>query len=355
MSLATRPCLTIDSSAIVANWQSFCQLAPNSDIAAVVKSDGYGLGAVAVSQALYQAGCRIFFCATVPECLAVLDVLPKDDDLEVIAFGGFFLDEILYYQKDNRLIPTLNTREQLQDWRNRNTLHNRDVYIHVDTGMNRLGLHYSHWTEIQTMLDFPIRGLISHLATADEDTDFAHTQLQRFLDCPQYPRSLANTAGTFLGTDFHLAMIRLGIGLYGCTPAPNGTALRPALELDAPILQIRNIAQGETIGYGQTYRATAPVRIATVGIGYSDGLPRTLNNQPEFSGYWQGQKLKICGRISMDSLALDITNCPDITENCRISFLNATQTIDDLAKACNTIPHEALTRLGGRIHKIYTE
>ena len=355
MGLACHPRLSINTAAIVENWRIFCALAPKSDIAAVVKSNAYGLGAVEISKALYQAGCRIFFCATVPECLAVLKTLPNDDDLEVAALGGFVSEEMLYYQNDNRLTPILNTLAQLHDWRDRKELHNRDTYVHLDTGMNRLGIHYSQWPEVQTMLDFPLRAIISHLATADENTDFAQLQLQRFQQCKKYSCSLVNTAGTFLGRDFHLAMIRLGIGLYGGSPAPNSTALQPALELDAPILQIRHVAQGETIGYGQTYRAEQDCRIATVGIGYNDGLPRALNNHPNFSGYWQGQKLKICGRISMDSLALDITHAPNITENSRISFLNTTQGIDDLAKACNTIPHEVLTRLGGRIHKVYTE
>ena len=352
----THPRLSIDTQAIVANWRIFGSLAPRSDIAAVVKSNGYGLGAVPISTALYAGGCRIFFCATVPECLEILDALPRDDDdIQVISLGGYFSSEILHYQKDRKLVPVLNTEEQLHCWRGNKAIQNRDVSIHIDTGMNRLGIPYQDWNRIRDLLDFPVHGLMSHLATADEAPTFADIQRQRFLACTDYPCSLVNTAGTFLGTEYHLAMIRLGIGLYGCTPETQSVSLNPVLHPDAPILQIRNVAPEETIGYGQTFRARTSMRIATVGIGYHDGLPRALNNHPDFSGYWQGQKLKICGRISMDSLAVDITDCPEITENSRVSFLNPQQGIDDLAKACNTIPHEALTRLGGRIQKIYTE
>ncbi len=350
MPLASQPRLSINKTAIVENWCSFCQLAPKSDIAAVVKSDAYGLGAPEISKALYQAGCRLFFCATVPECLSVLAALPQDDqDLQVISLGGFFSKEIPYYQNDHRLTPVLNTLEQLRVWRDNSSLHNRDTFIHIDTGMNRLGIHYAHWSELRGLLDFPIYALISHLATAENNTAFAKTQLQRFLACEGFPRSLVNTAGAFLGTEFHGALLRPGIGLYGSKP------LRSVVELDSPILQIRDVAPNDTIGYDQAYRAVSAMRIATVGIGYNDGLPRNLSNHETFSGWWQGHKLPIRGRISMDSLALDITDHPTITETSRLSFLNAQQGIDDLAKACNTIPHEALTRLGGRIHKVYTE
>ena len=357
MNFTSHPQLSINKTALVENWRTFCKIAPNSDITAVVKSDAYGLGAQEISKALYQGGCRIFFCATVPECLEVLQVLPKDDDsLEIATFGGFFLEEMLDYQSDNRLVPVLNTKQQIQDWRNSPRLHNREAYVHIDTGINRLGIRYDQWDAVQPLLNFPIRALISHLATADEDTDFANIQLQRFLPSKDYPRSLSNTAGAFLGEKFHLNMLRLGIGLYGVnTAAPQGIDLHPALSLDAPILQIRHVLEGETVGYGQTYRAMTTRRMATVGIGYNDGLPRDLSNHQSFFGWWQGSKLEICGRISMDSLVLDITDHPEIHETSRISFLNSTQAIDDLAKACNTIPHEALTRLGGRIERMYTE
>ena len=351
------PQLSVNTTAIVENWQRFVALAPNSEVASVVKSDSYGLGAVRISQALFQAGCRTFFTATVPEAIELLTALPDESCLSIASLSGFHLAARPDYQCYPQLLPILNTPQQIQQWRKNTALHHREAYIHVDTGMNRLGLRFEEWSAMHPDINFPVRAVMSHLANADEaDSEFAEQQRERLFAIQNFPLSLANSAGSFLGEHFHGDLLRPGVALYGGNPIPHRTdiALSQCLTLEARILQIRTVAADESIGYGQSYRCHRESRIATVGIGYNDGLPRVLGNHPNFCGWWGQYALPIRGRISMDSLALDITDIPNITPDARVSFLNQSQTLDDLAKACNTIPHEVLTNFGGRIRRVHS-
>jgi alanine racemase len=218
--------------------------------------------------------------------------------------------------------------------------------------MNRLGMEPGEFASLGP-LPPSVRLVMSHLACADEPDHplnaAQRAEFARLTHALDLPRSLAATGGILLGPGYHHAMTRAGIGLYGGLPF---AAARPAVSLHLPIIQIRDVGLGETVGYGATWAATRPSRIAILSSGYADGLIRALGNRG--AGFLDGRPLPFAGRVSMDLITLDVTGCPQATAGAMVEILGPHQTVDDLAAAADTIGYEILTSLGSRYTRRYT-
>lgn len=340
--------LTIDLDALVANWQALDRLSgPSCGTGAVVKADGYGLGSGRVAAALARAGARSFFVAVAEEGAAVRRAVGPDP--EVYVFSGHMpgdTDTIA----DMGLTPLLNSAAQAT--RHFETLPHRAFGVQLDTGMNRLGMEPAEWEAVAPhLLAAGPRLVMSHLACADEPGHPLNAaQLAEFLrmtDGMEAPRSLAATGGILLGPEYHFDLVRPGVGLYGGLPFE---AARPVVRLSLPVVQVRDVGPGETVGYGCSWTAEAPSRIAAVSGGYADGLIRFLSNRAVL---WAGDvPCPLAGRVSMDLITVDVTHLPEVPP--ALDILGQHQTVDDLATAGGTIGYEILTSLGERYARRYT-
>ncbi len=354
--------LTIDLDAVAANYRDLTARVAPGVCGAAVKADGYGLGARPVARALWAAGCRDFFVAQPGEGLEVRAELP---DARVHVLNGPLPDAIDDYL-DAGLIPVLNSLGDVAFWRDQAMQRGGPLAadLHLDTGMCRLGLDL---TETERLLDDPAAWLdgidlqltMSHLASADvADSDQSARQLALFnaavARLGRCTPSFANSAGIFLGSDYHFALARPGIALYGGNPTPHTTnPMRNPVTLSARILQVRDIGAGETVGYGASFRAEAPMKIATVPIGYADGFHRA-GSDTGFASI-DGHQAPLVGRVSMDLITLDVTNVPEPQRQpgTWVEFIGAHRTPDDFARDWQTIPYEVLTGLGRRYRREY--
>ncbi|RYH10633.1 alanine racemase [Tropicimonas sp. IMCC6043] len=337
--------LTIDLDAIAANWQSLNSLSADTvETGAVVKADGYGLGAARVARALAKAGARSFFVAIPEEGAAIREALGRD--AEIYVFGGHMAgDTDMIHDLD--LVPLLNSIDQLT--RHFESLPGAPFGIQLDTGMNRLGLEPAEWEAVATLaLSQSPRLLMSHLASADDtESPQNDAQLRRFhemTDGTDRPRSLSATGGTLLGPDYHFDLTRPGIGLYGGLPFAEA---RPVAHVSLPVIQTREVAAGESVGYNATWTASEPRIIATVAAGYADGLLRALSGKAML--YCEGTPCPIVGRVSMDLITVDITGLPEVPP--ALDILCSEQGVDTLAEAAGTIGYEILTSLGARYQR----
>ena len=351
MDLALSADLAIDLGAIAANWRALDALsAPEVETAAVVKADAYGCGAAEAGPALARAGARTFFVALPDEGVSLRQALGPDPTIYIL--GGYPKEDPPGLYQTHSLRPILNSAAQAAAWFRD---HPRAACaIQLDTGMNRLGMEAAEFASLGP-LPPAVQLVMSHLACADEPGHLQNpAQLAEFTRLteavPGIPRSFAATAGILLGPDYHFDMTRPGIGLYGGWPF---SAARPVVSLHLPIIQIRDVAPGEAVGYGATWRATRPSRIATLSGGYADGLIRALGGGTAM-GYLAGQPLPFAGRVSMDLITLDVTGCPAAAPGAMVELLGPHQSIDDLAAAAGTIGHEILTSLGSRYRRRYT-
>lgn len=343
--------LTIDLAALAANWTALARQAPGARPGAVVKADAYGLGAALVAPALYAAGARDFFVALASEGRALRPHLGSDARI-------FVLSGHMEGQGLDGLIPVLNGPEQF--FRDRALRPRGDFAIQLDSGMNRLGFEPPEWAAIRSeALAAPtLQGtgpalVMSHLMCADEPGHPANAaQLRAFrqmTDGIAAPRSLAATGGILLGAEYHFDLTRPGIGLYGGQPH---VGARPVVQLSLDVIQTRSVAVGEAVGYGCTWTASRPSRIATVAAGYADGLLRALSgkNVPLWAG---DRSVPMVGRVSMDLITVDVTDLPEVPQTLEI--LNARQGVDDLAALAGTISYEILTSLGPRYERRYLQ
>ncbi|MDP5085310.1 MAG: alanine racemase [Yoonia sp.] len=335
--------LTIDLDAVVANWRALDAMT-NCRTAAVVKANGYGLGAANVAKALFKAGVRQFFVAVAEEAVPIREELGPKPEINV--FSGHMKGDTELI-RDLRLTPMLNSVEQLTH--HFETLPGHPFGIQLDTGMNRLGMEMQEWAAIAELALAQNPTLVmSHLACADEpDHPMNPYQLENFrkmTDGIQVPRSFAATGGILLGPAYHFDLTRPGIGLYGGLPFATAT---PTVELDLPIVQVRDVAEGEVVGYANAWQAERPSRIATVSGGYADGIARILSDKAIL--YHGDIPCPLVGRVSMDLLTIDITDLPDTP--AKLTLIGPQQTVDDLAKAANTIGYEILTQLGRRYER----
>ncbi|MFL2785081.1 MAG: alanine racemase [Paracoccaceae bacterium] len=344
MSTAT---LTIDLMSIRANWRALSALSAGVT-GAVVKANGYGLDAARVSRALAQEGARHFFVAVAEEGAVVRRALGPGPKIYI--FSGHMENDTSLI-REHQLTPMINSVDQLL--RHVDAMPDVEFGVQLDSGMNRLGLEPAEWQAVRDLvLRLRPEILMSHLACAD---DPQHTmngqQLREFRDMTDglnVPRSLAATGGILLGNSYHFELTRPGVGLYGGAPFETAQSV---VSLDVPVIQVRDVDTGETVGYSNTWTAPTPRKIATVSAGYADGIMRNLG--PNLSLYSDRVACPVVGRISMDLIGVDITLLADTPSS--LQLLNSLQSIDDLATAADTIGYEVLTSLGSRYQRRYKE
>lgn len=356
--------LTVDLDAIAANYRTLCGELGGSESAAVVKADGYGLGAAPVARRLAAEGCRRFFVSDVDEggvLRAALDDIAADAVIHVLDGVG----EGAEGEFDRaRLVPVLGDPGQIERWAAHGRAHGgRSAIIEVDTGMGRMGLGGRELDDLAAAparLDgIAVAYVMSHLACADDPDDPMNArQLAAFAAArarlPGARASLANSAGIFLGPDYHFDLARPGGALFGVSSAPNRPSpMAQVVGLQGKVVRLRDVDTDMTVGYGATRRIAGGCRIATVAVGYADGYPRALGNLS--TAYVGDIPVPIVGRVSMDLVTFDVSEVP--TEGLRpgdsIEMIGAHHTADDLARDAGTIGYEILTGLGPRLHRIY--
>lgn len=344
MTVAT---LNIDLDALAENWRAL-DAKTDCETAAVVKADGYGLGAGAVAKCLVRAGARRFFVAAAEEGVAVRDAVGSGPMICVFS-GHMEGDTDLLRSYD--LTPMINSVDQML--RHVESLPRGSFGIQLDTGMNRLGLEPDEWAALRdiALAQMPVL-IMSHLACADEpDHPMNAQQLAQFRSMTEgidVARSLAATGGILLGPEYHFDVTRPGVGLYGGLPFADAN---PVVSVDVPVIQLRSLAVGETAGYGNAWVAERPSRIATVAAGYADGLFRAIGNGG-VSLFCGDIACPLVGRVSMDMITVDVTDLDHVPDH--LSILNTHQRVDDLAYAAGSIGYEVLTSLGARYRRVYS-
>lgn len=358
--------LTIDLGAIVANWKFLSESVEPARCGAVVKADAYGLGAVCVVRALLRAGCREFFVALVEEGVRLRESLKKEWPANArlhVLHGPLPGAEATCMEYG--LVPVLNSGDQIERWRSLARRHASALpaAIQVDTGMARLGLSLP---ELNRLLDTQgaLAGIsptlvMSHLVSAEDAGDLINQrQLHQFQSLSRHFPSalacLANSSGIFLGEDFHFDLVRPGAALYGVAPTSGqANPLRPVIRVQARLIQCREVATGVAVGYNHTWRAARATRIATVSVGYADGYLRSASNRAMLR--LDGIEMPIIGRISMDTVTVDVTDVPHerLTPGTLLDVIDEIQDVNALALQANTNAYEILTSLGARYQRHY--
>jgi alanine racemase len=361
--------LTIDLGAIVANWRDLGRRAAGATCAAVIKADAYGTGIEATGPALARAGCGVFFVALLSEARRLRAVCPT---VEIHVLNGLPPGEAATFSA-HRLRPVLGSPEEIAEWAAfaRGGAAIEPASIHVDTGMNRLGLTPEEAAGLLAQaggvagLGFAIGLVMSHFVSAEIPEDPTNArQITTFRDVrglfPGVPGSLANSSGIFLGAKARHDLVRPGYALYGGNPTPHAdNPMRNVVTLEARIVQVREVPAGEGVGYNSTWIAPRPSRIATVSVGYADGWQRAASWRADGSGgvaLVEGRPAPIAGRISMDLIALDVTDLPAglARRGAGVELLGAKRGVDAAGTAARTNGYEILTSLGRRYRRVHT-
>ncbi len=351
--------LSVDLSAILANYQLLQRKAGGAAIAASIKANAYGLGATHVAPVLERAGCRHYFVASVSEGIALRAVTAHT----IYVFGGIHAGDHDAFAAYN-LIPVLNSLDDIARWKA------GPCAVFFDTGMNRLGLGADETARVlaapQLLRHLDVRVFISHFACSEDAPHPLNAlQLDRFAAiraalAAHYPNalwSLCNSSGIMHFGQVHYDMVRPGYALYGGNPTPEtANPMRPVVTLQSRVLQTRHVAAGDTIGYSATHRFDEAAETATIFLGYADGVTRKLSNSAG-QVYWQGQPCPILGRISMDLATIGISHLKDPKPQAgdMVEVLGPHQDIDALAGFAGTIGYEILTSLGLRYARRYID
>lgn len=370
MAQLTRPLATVDLDALARNYQLLAKRSGGSPPAGMVKADGYGLGAVPVARRLLAEGCTRFFVARLDEGLqlrsALATVVRPPEILVLDGAQPGAEDELVAAG----LVPILNDLGQIERWQAAASAAGRPLpaALHFDTGMTRLGIPS---TEADQLLADPSRlnGIavelvMSHLASADvPDSEQPAEQLGRFRRLrsrfPQGLASLANSAGTFLGSSYHLDLIRPGIAVYGGKPLPSLAVnpMEPVVTVEVPVLQVQQVGPDTPIGYGATYRTERATRLATVAAGYADGYQRAAGRDDPAVRTVSvcGRTVPVLGHVSMDLIVIDVGDLPaDAAQpGTPVELLGRSCLVDDVAAATGTIANEILTGLSHRYERTY--
>jgi len=356
--------LTIDLGALVANYRLLQRHARPARAGAAVKADAYGIGAGQAAPALLAAGCRQFFVALLSEAIALRPLLPEAE-LYVLTgpLGG---DEAEFAR--HRLIPILNSMPQIELWSRWCAANGAlPAALHLDTGMSRLGLAPAELDRLIADPDllkaFPVPLVMSHLSVSEEPQHPQNAaQLARFRSAldrllPMLPTrptiSFANSSGIFLGKDYAFDLVRPGAALYGLNPTPAApNPMRQVVGLKARILQVRQIDAHQTVGYG-AHRSTRATSLATLGLGYADGVFRALSHVG--AAFVGGIRAPFVGRVSMDLITIDVGDVPAhlVQPGAWVEILGEHQSADELAAAAGTNGYEVLTALGSRYQRRY--
>ncbi len=356
--------LTIDLGALRGNYRAVRAAAAPASAGAVLKADSYGLGAERIAPALYDEGCRDFFFAHLAEALIIRPILAPDARLFVMNGLQPGTERVC---AEAGLIPMLNSLEQVANWSALGVAAPEPLpaVLQFDSGMSRLGMEPAEARRLasEPALLAGVKPLyaMSHLACADDPADPENGQQLAAMGevrtlFPALPLCLANSGGVFLGPDFHGALVRPGIALYGGIPNPPAEkVISPVVRLDVPVIQTRTVPPGTRIGYGGDFVAPAEMRLAAIEAGYADGLPRHLGGTG--AAFFEGVRLPMVGRVSMDSVVIDISGLPPGTLRLgsRVELIGPHQTLDQFAAAADTIAYEILTRLGRRYQRIYKD
>jgi alanine racemase len=357
--------LTIDLAAIEANWRTLVRELLTVECAAVVKANAYGIGLEPVTATLAKAGCRTFFVADIAEARSVRS---RTETADIYVLDGFTPDWGDAFIEINAR-PVINSTTELAEW---------DAFVsanawrggaalHIDTGMRRLGISPDEAAALAPRAQSENHGIaliMSHLACADTpDHPLNAAQIKLFRELHMLyagiPASLANSSGIFLGDAAHFDLARPGAALYGVNPTPGKpNPMQNVVELTGRILQLRNVAPDDTVGYGATWTAKRPTRLAVVTLGYADGLIRAAggsDDRPGGSAIVAGQRCPIVGRISMDLVCIDITEVPSgaVRRGGQATLIGGDISVDEAGAAAGTIGYEILTRLGPRCHLVY--
>jgi alanine racemase len=346
--------LTIDLGALATNWAFFRDQSDGATCSAVIKANGYGLGVAPVAQQLAKAGCSTFFVAHLGEAIIARAALGPEPVIYVL--NGLLNGQCDTFLHQN-LRPVLNDLDQIDHWRDGGD--GAPAALHVDTGMNRLGIAEDDLDAAnEALVGVNLTLIMSHLACGS-DPQHPKNGMQReafvraAAQLPTAPLSLAASAGILLEGDFCFDLVRPGIGLYGGGPFDlEHVPLLPVASLEAPIIQLRRIGPGDTIGYGATWQADRAKTIATVALGYADGFLRSGSSRG--FAILGGAVCPIVGRVSMDLIALDVTTAGNAAKvGAMAQFLGRAAPIDAQAQALGTISYELLTGLGGRFERVY--
>ena len=356
--------LTIDLGAIADNWRTMRDLSGEATCGAAVKGNAYGTGMAEAAPVLAKAGCQHFFVADANEGAALRKLLP---DAEIFILSGAF-DAAVPVILDNNLTPVLNSLDQIAVWRKAGN--DRPAALHIDTGMNRLGITPAEAFEIAEVRAFRPTLIMSHFACADSpDHPLNAKQIERFTEVrthfPEARASLANSAGIHMGEDTHFDVTRPGIALYGgeCVNDVKNP-MRAVAKAEARILTNRIAKAGETVSYGGTITLKRDTRIAICGLGYADGFHRASSGAgvplrqavPQGGmGAVEGHTAPLLGRVTMALLMFDVTDLPETlgVPGQWLELFGETIALDDAARAAGTIGYELLTSLGSRYARRY--
>ena len=342
--------LRVDLGALVANYRTLCDTAAPSQCAAVVKADAYGLGLREVSQALAAEGCQCFFVSEVYEGLLLRELLPQ---AEIFVLSGT-THATAASCLDAALTPVLGNPQQIEIWRSLAGARH-PVAIKVDTGMTRLGFR---WDEVQPkeFAGLEIGLIMTHLACADTPAHpLNEQQVDRFdqvsRSFPGIRTSIGNSAGTLNGESTRGDLCRCGIGIFGGNPLAAGESpFSPVAYLEGQVLQLTTLSRDESIGYGASFRASRNLRVATLGIGYANGLPRALSNLGEAA---RGtETFPIVGRVSMNLTTIAVNHESQLEIGDWIQLIGDVIEIDEVARLTDTIAYEILTGL--KAPRVYT-
>jgi alanine racemase len=361
---SSRSTLHIKLSTIGNNYTSLRKLCPEAEVGAVVKANCYGLGADKITPVLQKSGCKSFFVANCEEGVNLRKILAPNADIYLL--HGVFESELDVLEEYN-LIPVLNHAGQVEIWKNfaRKLGRKLPCFLHIDTGMHRLGMSIKEFNELINDRDInaiDILYVMSHLTSAEsEENVYNKRQIEAFTSIADKlkdsKRSLVSSSGVFLGAKYHFDLVRPGAALYGInsTLRTNEPIISNPLRLFSPIIQIHEILPGESVGYDSTYtnNTNKTCRIATIPIGYADGFIRHLSNRG--LTYINGVVAPVIGVISMDLTVIDVSLVPDddLFLGQQVEIIGDNNKTDDMAKAAGTNSYEILTKLGYRFDKIY--
>jgi alanine racemase len=334
--------LRIDEAALAANWRALDRLSGNARAGAAVKADGYGLGARRVVPVLHRAGCRDFFVAHWREAAALTDLI---DPASLAVLHGPLTAQDAAFARRTGVRPVINSPAQARRWLEAG---GGVCDLMVDTGINRLGVPLTELSD-PAIAALRIDVLHSHLASSEDAASAMNAvQLARWEDVrrtvPHARASLSNSGGIALGAAYHGDLTRPGLALYGGVPCP---ALAPHIAQvaypEAALIQVREIAAGEAVGYNSTFTASAAMRIGTASLGYADGYLCCWSGKGAM--LWQSRRLPVLGRVSMDMIVIDLSDAPELREG---DWLELDYTLPAAAQVSGLSQYELLTSLGRR-------
>lgn len=350
--------VTVDLDAIAANWRLLQDKSGEAECSAVVKADAYGLGLDATVGALRRVGCRTFFVAHVFEGQQLRALVPE---AVIYVLNGLMPRTAPLFLKA-RLRPVLGSLAEIEDWIEATARTRSPCAVQLDSGMNRLGFiaeMIPSAARLSSKLDIAM--VMSHFVWSGrrDHHDNVSKQIAAFEAAraawPGVPASLANSSGIFYGPEAHYDLVRPGYAIFGGNPTPDGVnPMRPVVTFEAKVIQVHEVAAGESVGYDGHWTAPSPRRLATISAGYADGIPCGAvgtNAEPRGRALVDGALCPFVGRISMDLIVVDVTDAPAVERGDSVELLGSEISVDDLAERAGTIGYEILTRLGSRSHR----